>query len=88
MKQPPFQSLNQLADWLDSVATQLEDLTSEPQMDTDTPTNIDIPTPSMSPIETLITQRINSHISAGTFPTAEEAQAIYTLDQISRHYNA
>ena len=43
--------------------------------------------PSMTPLETLISNRINQHIEKGTFPTLEEAQAIYILDSINYRYN-
>ena len=43
--------------------------------------------PSMTPLETLISNRINQHIEKGTFPTLEEAQAIHILDSINYRYN-
>lgn len=43
--------------------------------------------PSMTPLETLISNRINQHIDKGTFPTLEEAQAIHILDSINYRYN-
>lgn len=43
--------------------------------------------PSMTPLETLISNRINQHIEKNTFPTLEEAQAIHILDSINYRYN-
>ena len=42
---------------------------------------------SMTPLEALISNRINQHIEKGTFPTLEEAQAIHILDSINYRYN-
>lgn len=43
--------------------------------------------PSMTPLETLISNRINKHIEEGTFPSLEEAQTIHILDSINYRYN-
>ena len=40
-----------------------------------------------TPIEELITNKINKHIKDGTFPTLNEAQAIHILDSINSKYN-
>jgi hypothetical protein len=41
-----------------------------------------------TPIEDLITQQINKHKKAGTFPTQDEATAMAILDQINRSYQS
>ena len=43
--------------------------------------------PSMTPIETLITNCINRHIKHGSFPSLDEAKAIEILDMINGRYN-
>lgn len=41
----------------------------------------------MTPLERLISDRINNHIKEGTFPSLEEAQAIHILDSVNYRYN-
>lgn len=42
---------------------------------------------TMTPLERLISDRINKHLVDGTFPSLEEAQAIHILDSINYRYN-
>lgn len=75
-------------DFLEELAEQIQAQQSVVQ--DETPTRVDEPEFKQQPalIDTLITNRINKHITDGTFPTLEEVQSVYMLDQILRHYNA
>lgn len=42
---------------------------------------------TMTPLERLISDRINNHIKEGTFPSLEEAHVINILDSIDYRYN-
>ena len=42
----------------------------------------------MTPLEELISTRVANHLANGTFPSLEEAKAIYILDSLNYRYNS
>lgn len=82
MTRPTFEELtvafNELMDALEKSKKEAEVANEESFVEDE---------PSMTPLETLISNRINQHIEKNTFPTLEEAQAIHILDSINYRYN-
>lgn len=74
-KQLTFADVEELADWLEEVASKEEETKEEPKQ------------PTMSPIERMITNFVNKCADEGCIPTKDQAEAIYLLDMTQAKYN-
>lgn len=75
-------AVNEFLAFLDALASnKQENLETEDLRDEESKCD------TMTPLETLISNRITQHIDNSSFPSLEEAKTIYILDMINSKYN-